>query len=298
MADAISDAAPAYQDYENGDLSDAQSFVSSNGLFTNDYKEFLLPEATDDNIDVYYDAPTGQLVLGQTDVQGGLVELYGDMLSHRQRKHQRPGRLRSDQCRQQHQLSRLSLPAFRPGQGTAGLLKITDTGKEKLVLTNPLHPEYLPLVTEYYRQNGQVYTNSYYANPDGSVASVVSPPAQYTGPNAGARTASYQPATARFVWEDGQDLSVTVTNNYQTSSFISVVDLGSSDLVSTTTTSGMSVPLLDGEWIDNAATTRAWRTSPRAPAPTRRITHTLSSRSTSAHPRPPRPRRRTRPGTA
>ena len=75
------------------------------GLFTNDYKEFLLPEAMNDNIDVYYEAPTGQLVLGQTDVQGGLVVLYGDMLSTGTRKHQRPGRVRGDQCRQQHQLS-------------------------------------------------------------------------------------------------------------------------------------------------------------------------------------------------
>ena len=195
------------------------------------------PRPTDDNIDVYYDAPTGQLVLGQTNVQGGLVELYGDMLSTGS------GNINVlDGYGAINVVNNTNYPlvtsGLSTGQGTAGLLKITDTGKDELVLTNPLHPEYLPLVTEYYRQNGQVYTNSYYANPDGSVASVVSPQAQYTGPNAGARTASYQPATARFVWEDGQDLSVTVTDNYQTSSFISVVDLGSSDLVSTTTTAG------------------------------------------------------------
>ena len=55
------------------------------------------------------------------------------------------------------------------GEGTAGQLKITDTGKQD----GAGHP----LVTEYVRQNGQVYTNSYYANADGSVATVVSPPA-------------------------------------------------------------------------------------------------------------------------
>ena len=53
----------------------------------------------------------------------------------------------------------------------------------------------------------------------------------------------------------GKTESVTVTNNYQASaSWTSVIDLGSSDLVSTTTTAGMPAPLPDGEWIENAAT--------------------------------------------
>ncbi len=134
-----------------------------------------------DNIDVYYEAPTGQLVLGQTDVQGGLVELYGDMLSTGS------GNINVlDGYGAINVINDTDYPlvtsGLSTGQGTAGLLKITDTGKEELSVSNPLHPEFLPLVTEYYRENGQVYTYSYYANPDGSVASVVSPPAQYYRP--------------------------------------------------------------------------------------------------------------------
>jgi hypothetical protein len=255
MTGAISDAVSAYQDFENGDLSDAQSSVSFNGLFTTDYKEFLLPEAMTDNIDVYYDAPTGQLVLGQSDVQGGLVELYGDVLSTG------GGNINVlDGYGAINVTNDTSYPlvtsGLSTGQGTAGLLKITDTGKESLVVTNPLHPEYLPLVTEYYRQDGQVYTTSYYANPDGSVAQVVSSPSQYSGPGAGPRTASYQPATARFVWENGQSGSVTTTNVYEVVGlFTPAIDLSSSDLVGTATTAGAPpAPLPNGEWIANAAT--------------------------------------------
>ena len=110
-------------------LPDAQSFVSYDGLFTNDYKEFLLPEAMDDNIDVYYDAPTGQLVLGQTDVQGGLVVLYGDMLSTGS------GNINVlDGYGAINVVNNTSYPlvtsGLSTGEGTAGLLKITDTGKE------------------------------------------------------------------------------------------------------------------------------------------------------------------------
>ena len=120
------------------------------------------------------------------------------------------------------------------GGGTAGKLQITDTGKE--------NAQGQPLVTEYYRQGGQVYTNSYYAKPDGTVASVVSSPAQYSGPNAGARSASYQPAAARFVWEDGQDLSVTVWNGYASTSWIGIVHLGTSNLVRHESTAGTPAP--------------------------------------------------------
>ncbi|MFI5454966.1 MAG: dockerin type I domain-containing protein [Isosphaerales bacterium] len=243
MTEAISGAAAAYQDYENGGLQNAQNFVLSYGLFTNDYKEFLLPEAMVDNIDVYYEAPTGQLVLGQTDVQGGLVQLYGDMLSTG------TGNINVlDGYGAIHVLNNTSYPlvtsGLSTGQGTAGMLKITDTGQE--------NDQRQPLVTVYYRQNGQVDTYSFYAFPDGSLASLVSA-GQYSGPNAGARTASYQPAAARFVWEDGQSLSVTVTNIYETSSWLGVVNLPPSDLVSSITTPHSPVSLLPGEWIDNAA---------------------------------------------
>ncbi len=245
MTQAITAAAQAYADYKQGDQFAAQVLVAGYGLFTNDYLEFLLPESTSDNIDVYYEGTTGQLALGQTDVQGGLIVLYGDMLSTGS------GNINVlDGYGAINVVNNTNYPlvetGLSTGGGTAGKLTITDTGKE--------NAQGQPLVTEYYRQSGQVYSTSYYLNSDGTVASVVSNPAQFTGPNAGARTASYQPAAARFVWEDGQDLSVTVTDNYQTSSWAGIIHLNSSDLVSSKTQAGTPEPLLDGEWIDNAAT--------------------------------------------
>ncbi len=250
MTQAITAAANAYTDWKAGLQSQAAALVASNGLFTNDYSQFLLPEGTGDNIFVYYEGPTGQLELGQTDVQGGLVVLYGDMLNTGS------GNINVlDGYGAINVVNNTNYPlvtiGLSTGGGTAGKLQITDTGKE--------NSQGQPLVTEYYRQNGQVFSNSYYANADGSVASVVSSPAQYSGPNAGARTASYQPAAARFVWEDGQDLSITVTDNYQTSSWASIIHLNSSDLVSSTTQAGTPEPLLAGEWIDNAATDPAFQ---------------------------------------
>jgi mucin-19 len=250
MTQAISAAVTAYTDFKNGNKAAALAEYSAFGVWTQTtgpaaFQEFLLPEAVGDNIEVYYEATTGQLALGQTAVQGGLIVLFGDVLNTG------IGNLNIlDGYGAINVVNNTSYPlvtsGLSTGGGTAGELKITDTGKE-----NNLGQ---PLVTEYFRQNGQVYSNSYYSNPDGTVASVVSAPAQYSGPNAGARTASYQPATARFVWEDGQDLSVTITDNYQTSSWVSVIDLGSSDLVSSSTTAGTPAPLPAGEWIDNATT--------------------------------------------
>jgi hypothetical protein len=242
MTDAITVASDAYYLNRIGFQSSAQDLLSASGVWTQDYKEFLLPEHIGDNIKVYYDAPQNQLVLGQVQVQGGLAVLYGQILNTG------TGNINVlDGLGQIKVVNNtaytLVTSAMSTGQGTAGLLKITDTGKEDA--------SGHPLVTEYYRQNGQVYTNSYYAEPDGTVASVVSSPAQYTGPNAGPRSASYQPAAARLVWEDGQDLSVTVTDLYRTSSWIGLIHLGSSNLVSSTTQAGTPEPLLDGEYIQS-----------------------------------------------
>ena len=87
------------------------------------------PRPLTDNIDVYYDAPTGQLVLGQTDVQGGLVELYGDMLTTGS------GNINVLDGYGAINVATTpvipwSLPASRPAAAPRACLKITDTGKE------------------------------------------------------------------------------------------------------------------------------------------------------------------------
>ena len=220
----------------------AQDDLSQYGVWTQDNKEFLLPEHVGDNIAVYYDAPNNQLELAPAQVQGGVAELYGQILNTG------TGNINVLDGFGQINVTNnttytLVTNTMSTGEGTAGQLKITDTGKQD----GAGHP----LVTEYVRQNGQVYTNSYYANADGSVATVVSPSAPYSGPNAGPRSASYQPATARLVWEDGQNLSVTVTNNYQSSSWLDIIQLGQADLVSTTTDPGTPEPLLEGEYIQS-----------------------------------------------
>ena len=130
------------------------------------------------------------------------------------------------------------------GQGTAGQLKITDTGK--------LDASGHPLVTEYVRQGGQVYTSSYYANSDGSVAvgaAGVGSPIPAPTP-ARARRATSRPPRS-LVWEDGQDLSTTTTSLYQASSWAGLINLGASDLVSSTTQAGDPEPLLAGEYVQS-----------------------------------------------
>ena len=236
MTQAIAGAQQAYFDKLFGLKAIADSLDATDGLFTNDYVNFLLPEATGDNIEVFYNASSQQLVLGQVDVQGGLAVLFGDMLNTGS------GQINVlDGDGQIKVVNNTSYPlvtaSMSTGQGTAGKLQITDTGKE--------NASGQPLVTVYFRQNGTVFSNSYYANPDGSVASVVTNPAS----NGQARTATYQPAAARIVWEDGQDLSVTVTDNYQTSSWASIIHLDSSDLVSSMTQAGTPAPLLAGEYV-------------------------------------------------
>ena len=222
----------------------AQNDLTQYGVSTQDNKEFLLPEQVGDNIEVFYNAPLNQLELGQVQVQGGLAVLYGEILNTG------TGNINVlDGVGQVKVVNdttyTLVTGAMSTGQGTAGELKIIDTGKEDA--------SGHPLVTEYTRQNGQVFTNSYYANADGSVASVVSAPAQYAGPNAGPRSASYQPAAVRLVWEDGQDLSKTTTDLYSSSSWAGLIDLGSANLISSTTTpAGTPRPLLEGEYIENA----------------------------------------------
>ena len=230
------DAATAYQDFENGDLQDAQSLVSSGGLFTNDYKEFLLPEAIDDNIDVYYEAPTGQLALGQTDVQGGLVVLYGDMLNTG------TGNINVlDGYGAINVVNNTSYPlvtsGLSTGAGTAGMLKITDTGKE-----TPPASRWSPSTTA---RMGRSTPTAITPTPTARWLSVLWSPTQYSGPNAGARTASYQPATARFVWEDGQDLSVTVTDNYQRPPGSESSIWARATWSARRTTAGTPMPLLD-----------------------------------------------------
>ena len=49
----------------------ARDDLAQYGVWTQDNKEFLLPEHVGDNIAVYYDAPNNQLVLGPVQVQGG-----------------------------------------------------------------------------------------------------------------------------------------------------------------------------------------------------------------------------------
>ena len=221
----------------------AENDLTQYGVSTQDNKEFLLPEQVGDNIPVFYNAPLNQLELGQVQVQGGLAVLSGEILNTGTGNINVLDGVGQIQAVNDTTYT-LVTGAMSTGQGTAGELKIIDTGKQD----TSGHP----LVTEYTRQNGQVFTNSYYANADGSVAKVVSAPAQYDGPNAGPRSASYQPAAARLVWEDGQDLSQTTTNLYSSSSWAGLINLGSADLISSTTTpAGTPKPLLAGEYIQS-----------------------------------------------
>ena len=58
-----------------------QTTLAQYGVFTQDNKLFQLPEHVGDNIAVYYDAPNNQLELAPAQVQGGVAELYGQILN-------------------------------------------------------------------------------------------------------------------------------------------------------------------------------------------------------------------------
>ena len=82
MTQAITAAATAYRIGRRRPVRRPSPWSHRYGLFTNDYLEFLLPESHCATTSTFTTrAPTGQLALGQTDVQGGLIVLYGDMLS-------------------------------------------------------------------------------------------------------------------------------------------------------------------------------------------------------------------------
>ncbi len=246
MTDAIAAANMAYSESNSGNPMLAAVTAAGAGLFTNDYKDFLLPEPTADAVEVYWDAQTGQLILGNTAVTGGLVSLYGQMLSTG------AGTINvldgyGEINVQNDTTYPLVTQGLSTGGGAAGELKITDTGYENSAGQ--------PLVTEYYRQGGQVYTTTYYSEVDGTPVPGTTTIGSYSGPNSGQRSASYQPAAARFVWQDGQDLSTTTTNVYKDTSWIHLINnINPQDLVSTSIQPGTPRPLLDGEYIDTAAT--------------------------------------------
>ena len=81
QADAVNAAKNAYSLYRSGNASAAASAVYSAGLITDDYVLFQIPIASTDNIRAFYHADTNQLEISSARVEGGYMELFGQILS-------------------------------------------------------------------------------------------------------------------------------------------------------------------------------------------------------------------------
>jgi hypothetical protein len=242
MTDAISGAQSAATAWAQGDQADALRVLNLDGLTTSDFLTFELPEATNDNIPVYYNTVTNQLELEKVAVQGGHMEIYGHVLSTGS------GQLNVlDGYGQISVNNQTTYPlvvlGLSTGQGVAGVLKITDTARK--------NASGQPFVTQYTRQNGQVQVTSYYANADGTAATTPNT-GQYSGPNAGVRSASYQPVAQRFVWVDGVDFSQITTTTYGSASWLKIDQLAADPgtVISSTTETKQATPLLEGEYVE------------------------------------------------
>ncbi|KPJ89050.1 MAG: hypothetical protein AMJ53_16125, partial [Gammaproteobacteria bacterium SG8_11] len=189
----------------HGDIYYFNKAIAAEGLSTNDYVYYKLP--TEGNIDVYWNSELDRLELEAIRVEGGYVEVFGEIMNTSQ------GQIKVlDGYGQIHVNNQtgydLVTNEMDTGRGVEGRLKITDT-----LITEA---DGSPLVTEYWRENGQVYKITYYQPDAGETASVF-----YEGqdPDGAARTATYQPDLgSRYYWQTGQNFILKTTTTYGQSS--------------------------------------------------------------------------------
>ncbi len=131
-------------------------------LPTTDGKLFkLTTDGSQDNINAYYNAQTQQIDLASVSVQGGYMQLYGDIVSTG------GGQINVLDGYGTVNITNNTSYAIvtnnvDTGHDVAGKLLITDTE-----YTATIDGQVLPLTTEYTRENGQVSVQSYYLESDG-----------------------------------------------------------------------------------------------------------------------------------
>ncbi|MFY9853286.1 MAG: hypothetical protein WAK26_05360, partial [Terracidiphilus sp.] len=237
--------------YQSGTtLSSTQ--LTNLGLKNDNNGLYQLTTASGDTIDAYYDPATQQIQLAQVSVQGGHMELYGQICSTGD------GQINVldgyGQVSITNNTNYTLVTNLIDTGDAAGYLKITDTSFTQ-------NGE--PLVTEYYRQDGATYTDSYYepATIGGAITYVTSPTDLGTS-----KTTDYQPALGqRYYWTTAMATETQTTDVYSTSDWlgVSAFNLGSSNQISGPVTTNLySTPLIDGSYIGQSTDASAYSYSP------------------------------------
>ena len=250
-ATQISEANTVYSYEQAGQTWYAQYLESYYGLSTSDGKLFkLTTDGANDTISAAYDAQTQQIELGSISVQGGYMQLYGDIVS-----------TGSGQIKVLDGYGTVSITNnttyaivtnnISTGTGVAGELLITNTA-----YTNGSGT---PLTTVYtVGTNDQVAVSNYYGDPS-HPASTSDPNYQAVVGNAdlGQRTAIYTPLSGqRYYWTEGQQFMETTTNTYSASSWLGITAFYTpSNLTSSNTVATGGLAIQPGAYVAGSSVT-------------------------------------------
>ena len=199
-------------------------------------REYRISDGIGENVSVYFNPQTQQIIVDDIEVKGGYVELYGHIMS-----------TGSGQIKALDGYGRIDLRFARFGYdvvvhtldtgGVQGVIRITDLGK-----TNDTWGG--PVTTVYERVGGHVRTQEWVG--DKLISESVATEA--------GREAVYRPvANQAFVWKRGQDFTTTYIGKKESSSWFDIIPGGMMeyDTFIKTPASGV-VDLPNGEYVTEA----------------------------------------------
>jgi hypothetical protein len=240
-------------DLKSGPVTSAQlntlhMTLETSGPYNGLYK---LTTTSGDTIAAYYDVSTKQIQLDTVNVQGGHVELYGQMAS--------TGNGTINVFDGYGQVTIINNTNYtlvtnmiNTGEA-AGHLKMTDTS-----YLSPVTGE--PLVTEYYREDGQTYTDSYYEPVAGALPVYLNTDAVDLGSS---KSTNYQPEPGlRYVWTTAMATEEETVTTYEDSSWLGAFNYNNATITGGPYTTDLNQePLLSGEYLEVAGSTTSTTTT-------------------------------------
>lgn len=193
---------------------------------------------------IRWDSANGRLELGSVQVQGGYIQLYGDIFSTGNGKLNVMDGFGRIQVNNQTGAA-LAVNRLDTGEGIAGKIKITDTSTRTLTGQ--------ALETTITRQNGAV-TYSY----NGTAQNASGASVAVDGNDASGRSATYKPyQNRRFFWINAEYINASRWETYDRSCFLdcdvlgSITDWLSKDPGSATGSAAThtSAPRISGDWL-------------------------------------------------
>ena len=205
-------ARTAYQQHRDGDDAAARDTVAANELVLADdtYRLYWLAQDALTDIHVRYDAELDRLDVRPARVEGGYMQLFGNIVSTgggRLNVLDGYGRI-SVNNETAHDLVLDELDA---GRGVSGMLRITDVSEGSAT----------PTVHEFYRQDGVMWRKIYRLPGPGEE----DPTIIQMGPDSGGgvRTATYTPeAGTRFFWMTGEAYTTATTTTWGQSEWLGI----------------------------------------------------------------------------